>query len=391
MGASRLELSRIYIPHSSITHIAMGEQRLDMASAPGTATLQDAAALRDEVVLQGAVRDLENYLESSGVSIAKVVSDLSSTQRLLEFVLSGKSIVRDRRVQFPHLLTPFVAVNDTAAQKITDWLLVQMPDRAPTYLSSPFPRILEQFSLSLLFLSYPSPEYEPRNLGECHKHIQRVTAVLQSLAVHDFNTASVTEDAVELDEGSDIFVRIATSKQKKKRKAKQPQLKVVTDTRPFVEAHVSVPTSTEEAEAVAASLIDELKPTLKVGGVLDSSAFHQPHEPQSFITVFRHPSLRELFKRAYIPAEVTQLAEPELSRPEVVPEETNSEEVPVAYPMVQPMKAALYFDNADGFGEWRILISTHADSDLRYMRKKNPALFDITLNKIKCVRISSSQ
>ena len=42
-------------------------------------------------------------------------------------------------------------------------------------------------------------------------------------------------------------------------------------------------------------------------------------------------------------------------------------------------------DNADGFGEWRILISTRADTDLRYMRKKNPALFDITLNKIKCV------
>lgn len=57
----------------------------------------------------------------------------------------------------------------------------------------------------------------------------------------------------------------------------------------------------------------------------------------------------------------------------------------MAYPMVQPMKAALYFDNADGFGEWRILISTRADTDLRYMRKKNSALFDITLNKIKCV------
>ena len=54
--------------------------------------------------------------------------------------------------------------------------------------------------------------------------------------------------------------------------------------------------------------------------------------------------------------------------------------------MVQQMKAALYFDSADGFGEWRILISTRANTDLRYMRKKSPALFDITLNKIKCVR-----
>ena len=57
-----------------------------------------------------------------------------------------------------------------------------------------------------------------------------------------------------------------------------------------------------------------------------------------------------------------------------------------ASPLVHSMKAALYFDNADGFGEWRILISTRADKYLRSMRKKNPALFDITLNKIKCVR-----
>lgn len=63
-----------------------------MASTLGTATLHHAAALRDEVVLQDAVRDLENHLESSvdSASVAKVVSDLSSTQRLLEFVLSGK-------------------------------------------------------------------------------------------------------------------------------------------------------------------------------------------------------------------------------------------------------------------------------------------------------------
>ncbi|KZT08921.1 uncharacterized protein LAESUDRAFT_675409 [Laetiporus sulphureus 93-53] len=51
--------------------------------------------------------------------------------------------------------------------------------------------------------------------------------------------------------------------------------------------------------------------------------------------------------------------------------------------MVQPMKAALYFDSADGFGEWRICISTRADGDLRQMRKKNSALFKIVLKKIK--------
>jgi hypothetical protein len=55
----------------------------------------------------------------------------------------------------------------------------------------------------------------------------------------------------------------------------------------------------------------------------------------------------------------------------------------IAYPMVQPMKAALYFDNAKGFGDWRILVSTAAIKDLRANRKKNPELCKIILKKMQ--------
>ena len=58
-------------------------------------------------------------------------------------------------------------------------------------------------------------------------------------------------------------------------------------------------------------------------------------------------------------------------------------EVPAAYPQVQPMKAALYFDSAEGFGQWRILISGRADRNLRETKKKDSSLFRITLKKIK--------
>ena len=59
------------------------------------------------------------------------------------------------------------------------------------------------------------------------------------------------------------------------------------------------------------------------------------------------------------------------------------EEIPAAYPQVQPMKAALYFDSVNGFGQWRILISGNAYGDLRGMRKRDLNLFRITLKKIK--------
>ncbi|KAG2064506.1 hypothetical protein BDR04DRAFT_1162468 [Suillus decipiens] len=54
-----------------------------------------------------------------------------------------------------------------------------------------------------------------------------------------------------------------------------------------------------------------------------------------------------------------------------------------AYPMVQPMKAVLYFDNADGFGEWQILTSTEAYKNLRKFRRADEKIFKIIVKKIK--------
>jgi hypothetical protein len=79
------------------------------------------------------------------------------------------------------------------------------------------------------------------------------------------------------------------------------------------------------------------------------------------------------------------------SAKDVVPEVSSTEDIesptnrPNAYPMVQPMKAALYFDHADGFGEWRILISTEAYKNLREFRRADEKIFKIIVKKIKYV------
>lgn len=54
-----------------------------------------------------------------------------------------------------------------------------------------------------------------------------------------------------------------------------------------------------------------------------------------------------------------------------------------AYPMVQPMKAALYLDSVKGFGQWRILISSRADKMLRKARRADKRTFEIMIRKIK--------
>ncbi|KAK0440837.1 hypothetical protein EV421DRAFT_1905200 [Armillaria borealis] len=60
---------------------------------------------------------------------------------------------------------------------------------------------------------------------------------------------------------------------------------------------------------------------------------------------------------------------------------------PFVYPIVQPMMsyvlAALYFDTAEGFGEWTVVISTNADNLLRRAHKKNLTAFNAIVEKIK--------
>lgn len=55
-----------------------------------------------------------------------------------------------------------------------------------------------------------------------------------------------------------------------------------------------------------------------------------------------------------------------------------------AFPMVQPMKATLYFDDIEGFGEWPIQLSTRAQKDLRDVKRADGAMFRIVMKKIKC-------
>ncbi len=64
--------------------------------------------------------------------------------------------------------------------------------------------------------------------------------------------------------------------------------------------------------------------------------------------------------------------------------------VPAAYPHIQPLRAAFRFDSIDGFGEWRLLISTRADQDLRRFKKKESGLFAIVMKKMKFVRHSTT-
>lgn len=57
------------------------------------------------------------------------------------------------------------------------------------------------------------------------------------------------------------------------------------------------------------------------------------------------------------------------------------------HPAIQSLKAALYLENADGFGDWRILLNGRAYRDLRSARREDRAYFKIIIRKMKCAAL----
>ncbi|KAG1841506.1 hypothetical protein F4604DRAFT_1598139 [Suillus subluteus] len=104
-----------------------------------------------------------------------------------------------------------------------------------------------------------------------------------------------------------------------------------------------------------------------------------------------HKFYLSLLLRTELAGDIKALLFPNVGEPakDVVPGVSSTEDAeslinrPNAYPMVQPMKAALYFDNADGFGEWPIVISTEACKNLREFRRADGKIFEIIVKKIK--------
>lgn len=51
--------------------------------------------------------------------------------------------------------------------------------------------------------------------------------------------------------------------------------------------------------------------------------------------------------------------------------------------VIQPIKASLCFENVEGFGGWRILLSTNAQKYLREVRRRNGTMFEIFVKKMR--------
>ncbi|KAI0762352.1 hypothetical protein C8Q74DRAFT_1336826 [Fomes fomentarius] len=308
--------------------------------------LLDKDNLVDDVAIETAICSLESHIVDGGIDIEELLTALESIPHLLEFVLS--------------------ATNEYSFQVLHGAILEGFPHMAAAFDSSLASRLLHHFSVILLFLP-PQSTNGAFTLLNQHRHAVELAApLLKSLA-----TVQFAEEAVNEDESISPTSPTKRRSQKTRKQSMRASRAPVIDPQPFDNYGVSVPTSQASAMELSATVLEEQKAILKY-----------------YLNIFRNPDLASTFKNTYLPPVVPEVRPtPAKQMPtDAQPTElTHAPESKGAYPFVQPIKAALYFDSAKGFGQWRILISNGAAQDLRQARRKDPTTFGIIINKIKAL------
>ncbi|KAH9022666.1 P-loop containing nucleoside triphosphate hydrolase protein [Lactarius hengduanensis] len=252
---------------------------------------------------------------------------------------------------------------------VLNWVDDVFPDDLDSYSpNSICYRLLSTVSVSLLFLQPPNEDDLLRDLNASHQYVVLSNSVLQALVTIIQSPPPEVEGGSSEEEAFPMMKRKKTSQKAQKYARRGRQMTKPVDSTPFRALHLEVPTSHGEAKEMALEILSKQKSVL-----------------MSHLYLFRLESLSEILKRNYIPPAVVETVVEDNGAPaDRSGQDTEiPEEVPAAYPQVQPMKAALYFDSVEGFGHWQILISGRADRNLREMTKKDRNLFRITLKKIK--------
>lgn len=255
-------------------------------------------------------------------------------------------------------------VDENAYEKLTKWVISGFPiPTTPKMLDTMSMRLLQRLSSSLLFAEYPSAADAPPDLRVFWKKVESSFNVLKELEEH-VNGAFASGNISP------------TSYKRGKRSVKNRRI----DPLPFDSLGISVPTTDAGVRDACIGVLAQLQKILEVRGFMIGD-LRGTKQPQYYLLVLRQPLMSEIFKSSYTKANLPSegVSSPSMKKAFVGPDQSRSS----AFPMIQPMKAALYFDDVEGFGEWSILLSTRAQKDLRDYKRADGAIFRIIMKKIK--------
>ncbi|KAI0696497.1 hypothetical protein C8T65DRAFT_583394 [Cerioporus squamosus] len=309
--------------------------------------LLEKGLLVDDVAIESAICSFEVHIVDPGVDLDELIVEMESIPHMLEFVLSGLGDY------------PFRVLHDT--------ILQFFPNTPATFEGSLAARLLNRFSVSCLFLPPDAATDTFTLLGQHRRAVELAPPVLKTLSYTTF-----AEDAIQDDDAKSPVSPTKRKSQQKRKQSMRANRAPVIDARPFDSYGVAVPGSKSQASELAATILEEQMTILKY-----------------YLDILRNPALALFLKNLYLPPHPPETHDIPAKAPVNVDvshdEDLTHAPEPGAYPFVQPMKAALYFDSAKGFGQWRILISNGASQYLRQARKKDPSTFSIIINKIKAL------
>jgi len=225
-------------------------------------------------------------------------------------------------------------------------------------------KLLQRLSSSLLFAEYPSTADAPPDLRAFWRKVGLSFNILKELEENANNT----------------YTNGDTSPVSRKR-GKQASKNRRIDPLPFDSMGITVPCTDVEVRDVYSRVLSQLQSILEVcGSTVDGPLGTKCL--QYYLLVLREPLVSETFRSSYTKASrlSEKVSSPTTKKAVVGSDRSQS----LAFPIIQPMKAALYFDDIEGFGEWSILLSTRAQKDLRDYKRADGAMFRIIMKKIKC-------
>ncbi|PBK79871.1 hypothetical protein ARMGADRAFT_1021286 [Armillaria gallica] len=243
------------------------------------------------------------------------------------------------------VLLVFSSLNETTS--LTEWFLESFPSEAADYDVTVHYKTIICLSTEIL----SSPFVADKEL--CAQHHEMAQIAPKALQYLDSFLHSID---------------IRTQHHNKKGKAKPSQRKLPQVKRDdgastlvkkyFDVLNVKIPKTSSQAAILVDHILQSQRDTLKF-----------------YLKLLRRPEISTSLKECFIVS--ASPIELEKSTSGIVAS------LPSAYPIVQPMKSALYFDTADGFGDWTVVISTNADKFLRRAHKKNLSAFNAIVEKIK--------
>jgi len=332
--------------------------------------LLDAEALDSPGGLHTALCSIESLCFQSDTAIAGMVMALSSRSHVLEYVFSGALSVTTATYELSGPTFSFLVLDEKAYDKLSKWIVSGFPtSTTPNLMDALSVKLLQRLSSSLLFAEYPSAADAPPDLPEFWRKVGLSFKVLQELEA-DARASRISKAVPPI------------SRKKGGRMTRGSRAGPQSDS-----AEVSVPITGAEACVVRAKLLPELQSILEVCGFVDGVLHMMLSQTQYYLLVLRRPLVSEVFRYSYVKVNIAKenVGKEKAPPPDASVVIATPDRPPgPAFPMIQPMKASLYLDDIEGFGEWAILLSTRAQKDLRDVKRSDGAMFRIVMKKIKC-------